>query len=77
VWVSEFQRRLAALEKRGADPDSDLYEKALAFREAMVRSAGRFAHPADQDETLESVVLSEALDEAKEIVVIRRAILTP
>jgi integrase len=62
-YVAEFKRRIKQLEDHGEDPDRELFEKALAFKDAMQHGwvGGGFETPAE-------FFLSEALDEAKEIV---------
>jgi integrase len=70
VHVAEFKRRIAQLEAHGADPDQELFEKALSFKDAIQRSAGRYIHfdgDPDRPESVSDFFLSEALDEAKEV----------
>jgi len=61
--VAEFKRRIKQLRDHGEDPDRELFEKALAFKDAMQHRwvGGGFETPAE-------FFLSEALDEAKNIV---------
>src|ERR1700738_4186573 len=35
VHVAEFKRRIKQLQAHGEDPDRELFEKALAFKDAM------------------------------------------
>jgi integrase len=62
IHVAEFKRRIKQLEDHGEDPDRELFEKALAFKDAMQHGyvGGGF-------ETASEFFLSEALDEAKEV----------
>jgi integrase len=70
LHVAEFKRRIAELEEHGADPDRELFEKALSFKDAMQKDAGRYVQVGedpDRREHLDEWWLSEALDQAKEI----------
>jgi integrase len=72
VYVGEFKRRIKQLREHGEDPDRELFEKALWFKEAIQRNKGQKVHPYYSDperaEDMGDFYLSEALDEAKEIV---------
>src|SRR5262245_24194958 len=62
--VAEFKRRIAELQRGSTDPMRDVYQKALEFRDAVARGQGVVFH---EDETLGEFMLSEALDETKEV----------
>jgi hypothetical protein len=69
--VAEFKRRIKQLENHDEDPDRELFEKALAFKDAIQRNAGRYVEidgDPERREDLDDWWLSEALDEAKAFV---------
>ena len=43
--VAEFKRRIGELERRGADPLRDLFQKALELREALDAIRGEWIGP--------------------------------
>jgi len=63
IHVAEFKRRIKQLRDHGKDPDRWLFEKALAFKDAM-----QHGWVGGGIETAHDFYLSEALDEAKAIV---------
>jgi integrase len=70
IHVAEFKRRIAQLEAHGEDPDAELFEKALSFKEAIQRNRGQKIYPYDDPEFAEDMGdfwLSEALDQAKTV----------
>lgn len=68
--VAEFKRRISELERRGDDPMQEVFQKALAFKDAMARNAGRLLDLPEHcgDVPVNEMILSDALDEAKDIV---------
>jgi integrase len=68
VHVAEFKRRIKQLQAHGEDPDRELFEKALSFKDAIQMNAGRFVHiNEERAEPIDEWWLSEALDEAKAV----------
>jgi integrase len=68
VHVAEFKRRIKQLHAHGEDPDRELFEKALSFKDAIQKNAGRYAHiNEERAEPIAEWWLSEALDEAKAV----------
>jgi hypothetical protein len=63
-FVGEFKRRIAELERGSTDPLRAVYQSALDFKDAIARGQGV---PLHDDETVGEYLLSEALDEAKEV----------
>jgi integrase len=62
VHVAEFKRRIKQLEDHGEDPDRELFEKALSFKDAMQHGwvGGGW-------ESASEFFLSEAFDEANRV----------
>jgi integrase len=71
IHVAEFKRRIAQLEAHGEDPDAELFEKALWFKDAVQKNKGQKIYPYYNDpevaEDMGDFYLSEALDEAKAV----------
>ena len=64
LHVAEFKRRIAQLEAHGEDPDRELFEKAVSFKDVIQRDAGRHVQvweDPDRREYLDEWWLSEAL----------------
>jgi Phage integrase, N-terminal SAM-like domain len=64
-------KRIAQLEAHGEDPDAELFEKALWFKDAVQKNKGQKIYPYYNDpevaEDMGDFYLSEALDEAKAV----------
>jgi hypothetical protein len=66
--VAEFKRRIAELERGGIDPRRAIFQKALEFRDTIDQNAGVLVDaPGHEDETVGEYILSDAYDEAKEV----------
>jgi integrase len=66
--VAEFKRRIAGLERGGTDPLRPIFQKALDFRDTIEANAGALVDaPGREDETVSEYILSDAYDEAKEL----------
>lgn len=67
-WVSEFKRRIDALRRGTGDPDRELFEAAMKFRDLLSRTRGRFSMTPDGERISEhEEALSTLLDRAQEI----------
>jgi integrase len=67
-YVAEFKRRIAQLETHGEDPDAELFQKALDFRDTIQRNKGVYIDPdSDRPESMEWWWLDEAADYAQEV----------
>lgn len=69
AYVAAFKGQIAALERRKPNELSELYEKALAWREALERHNGDVLYEGDNDEppyTAADEFLSQISDEARE-----------
>jgi hypothetical protein len=67
--VAAFQQRIKALERHKPDPLADLYEKALAWRDAREKYKGQVIHADEEGQplwTYEDEFLSQISEEAKE-----------
>lgn len=68
-YVAAFKGRIAALERKKPNDQSELYEKAMAWRDALERHKGDVLYQGDGDEpawTGADEFLSQISDEAKE-----------
>jgi integrase len=66
--VAEFKRRIAELERGGTDPLRPIFQKALDLRDTIEANAGVLVDaPGREDETVGEYILSDAYDEAKEV----------
>jgi hypothetical protein len=67
--VAAFQQRIKALERHKPDPLADLYEKALAWRDAREKYKGQVIHADEEGQplwTYDDEFLSQISEEAKE-----------
>lgn len=71
AYVASFKRQIAALERRKVDPLVDVYDKALAFRDAIEKQRGQilFYEGDDKEKPYYATdeFLSQIGDEAREL----------